>query len=191
MLPEKVLLPIFFDANKLKRDLGKIEADWTAHFVKDNYEGDWSVIPLRGPKGAQHPIQMIFSSPSVKEFEDTSILKGCDYFKEVIDWFETYVTSVRLMRLGAGAKIKQHQDYDLDEDDGIVRIHIPIITSELVEFYLNRERLEMKEGECWYCRLSDPHSVYNRGTEDRIHLVLDMELNSWLKGKLQNNSVAT
>ena len=190
MLPEKVRLPFQFDKTLLVNDLNKIYGDWTEHFVKDNYSGDWSVIPLRGPKGAVHPIQMIFSSPGVKDFEDTPFLENCDYFKQVINTFQTKITSVRLMKLGAGSEIKEHQDYDLDEENGIVRLHIPVVTNDKVEFFLNRKRVVMEAGECWYCRLSDPHSVYNRGTEARVHMVLDMELNGWLQNLLLENATS-
>ena len=44
---------------------------WTSHFVKQNYEGDWSVIALRAPAGARHPIQMIVSEPGQFDFVDT------------------------------------------------------------------------------------------------------------------------
>jgi hypothetical protein len=40
----------------------------------------------------------------------------------------------------------------------------------------------MKPGEAWYLRLSDPHAVANRGSSDRVHLVLDLVVNDWLTG---------
>ena len=40
----------------------------------------------------------------------------------------------------------------------------------------------LEAGSCWYLRLSDPHSVANRGTEDRVHLVVDMFVNDWVGG---------
>lgn len=188
MLPEKIKLPFQFDAAGLQSDVRKAGVDWIEHFVKQNYEGDWSVIPLRGPMGAIHPIQMIFSSPAAKEFEDTPFLKPCLHFQKVVNAFKTDVTSVRLMKLGAGAVIKEHRDYDLDEENGIVRLHVPVITNEKVEFLLNHKMVTMKAGECWYLRLSDPHMVSNKGDTSRIHLVLDMHLNDWLKELLLSPS---
>jgi hypothetical protein len=32
----------------------------------------------------------------------------------------------------------------------------------------------------WYLRLADTHSVVNRGTSDRVHLVIDAEPNAWM-----------
>ena len=77
------------------------------------------------------------------------------------------------MALSPGSRIKEHRDHDLSVEDGAIRLHIPIRTSENVEFYLNGSRVPMRAGECWYLRLSDPHSVYNGSSERRVHLVID------------------
>jgi hypothetical protein len=42
----------------------------------------------------------------------------------------------------------------------------------------------MAAGSAWYLRLSDPHIVYNRGTADRVHLVIDAVVNKWLRAVL-------
>ena len=47
------------------------------------------------------------------------------------------------------------------------------MTNERVDFRLNGTRVAMPAGSSWYLRLSDPHSVANRGTADRVHLVID------------------
>ena len=84
------------------------------------------------------------------------------------------------MRLTPGSVIKEHSDYDLSIEDGNARLHIPITTSPKVEFSLNSRRIILNEGECWYLRLSDPHTVANRGDEDRVHMVIDATVNPWL-----------
>jgi hypothetical protein len=59
-----------------------------------------------------------------------------------------------------------------------------VTTSPEVEFYLNRSRIVMEAGSAWYLRLSDPHTVYNRGAADRVHLVVDAVVNEWLSAVL-------
>src|SRR5205085_2147315 len=86
----------------------------------------------------------------------------------------------RLMRLTAGSMIKEHEDVALSFEDGTVRLHIPVVTNEAVDFRLNGTRTAMQAGSCWYLRLSDRHSVANRGTEDRVHLVVDAVVNDWI-----------
>ncbi len=179
--PDRLQLPFRFDPVLLRRDLDALSATpWTAHFVRQNYDGDWSVIPLRCMAGEKHPIRMIYSDPVATDYVDTPFLEPCLYFREVIAAFACEVRSVRLMRLTPGSVIKEHTDIDLGVESGAARIHVPVTTNPDVEFLLNRRRVDMKEGQAWYLRLGDPHAVANRGTSDRVHLVLDLIANDWL-----------
>ena len=188
--PDRRRLPLEFDALRLARDLRTAESDgWIAHFVQDNYEGEWSVIPLRAKAGATHPIMMIYSDPFCREFVDRPLLDSCPYFKEVLASFACPVQAARLMRLGSGSTILEHRDFDLDVEQGAARIHIPIVTSPEVVFLLNGVAVEMQAGSCWYLRLSDPHAVENRGKEARVHLVVDMTANAWLENLIADPSL--
>jgi hypothetical protein len=181
-LPDCLRLPFSFEPDLLRRDLDRLSgADWTAHFVRQNYEGDWSVIPLRGPAGATHPVMMIYPDPACQHFEDTPFLRECPYFTHVLSQFDCPLQSARLMRLAPGSRIKEHTDHDLSFEDGMVRIHIPVVTSKDVIFVLNGRRLNLQTGEAWYLRLSDPHSVSNCGVADRVHLVIDAVVDDWTK----------
>jgi hypothetical protein len=194
VFPDRLQLPLSFDPALLRRDLDALSATpWTAHFVEQNYEGDWSVIPLRCAAGETHPIRMIYSDPLATTFVDAPMLAACPYFREVIAAFACPVRNVRLMRLTPGSIIKEHTDLDLDVEGGVeggeARVHIPVTTSPEVEFLLNRTRVEMKPGETWYLRLSDPHAVANRGSSDRVHLVLDLVVDDWLTGFFEEAAV--
>ncbi len=59
------------------------------------------------------------------------------------------------------------------------------MTNPQVEFRLNRTRVVMEAGSTWYLRLSDPHSVANRGETDRVHLVIDAAANGWLAAQIE------
>jgi len=175
-------LPLTFDPVLLKQDLNLLqECEWIDHFVTQNYEGNWSVLPLRGPAGAEHPVMMIYSDPTCSDFSDTPYLDQCPYLREVLGCFKSELHAVRLMKLAAGSKIKEHRDYDLSFEDGVVRLHIPITTNPEVKFYLNQERIIMGEGECWYLRLSEPHRLMNDGETDRVHIVIDAAVNDWMQ----------
>ena len=53
-------LPVTFDAQGMLADLGRVPDDpWIAHFVPDNYVGDWHGVALRGPAGATHPVHLV------------------------------------------------------------------------------------------------------------------------------------
>jgi hypothetical protein len=184
--PDRMRLPLSFDPVRLAEDLDRLASvSWVEHFVRQNYEGDWSVIPLRSPAGARHPVMMIYSDPMAEVFEDTFMLGACPYFREVISAFDCEVLSARLMRLTPGSVIKEHQDLDLDIEHDRARIHIPITTHPDVSFELNRTPIAMQPGEAWYLRLSDPHRVANRGATDRVHLVVDVRVNDWLTGLMR------
>jgi hypothetical protein len=182
-----VRLPFAFDADLLCRDLQELGAvDWIAHFVSQNYDGDWSVIPLRGQAGARHPVMMIYPNPTATEFEDTPMLQACPYFRSVLATFKCPLQTARLMRLAPGSRIKQHTDLELSLEEGSARIHIPVTTNAGVEFYLNDRRVAMEAGSAWYLRLSDPHRVTNNGDSDRVHLVIDLGVNEWLTTMLES-----
>lgn len=183
--PDRIKLPLTFSPESLKKDLAVFKPDeWIKHFVQQNYEGDWNVIPLRGPAKATHPVLMIYSDPSCDEFSNTPFLDKVPYIQQVIESFKCPLQAVRLMNLSAGSKIKEHTDFDLSAEDGVIRLHIPITTNDKIVFQLNGTRVIMNEGECWYLRLSDRHSVENNSSLDRVHLVIDAEINPWLQRKL-------
>jgi hypothetical protein len=184
--PDRLLLPLDFDPGRLAADMANFaQGSWIEHFVKQNYDGDWSVIPLRGPAGATHPIRMIYSDPGCTDFEETPMLAGSPYFRQVLAAFACPLHAVRLMRLTPGSVIKEHHDNDLSFEQGMVRIHIPVVTNDDVDFRLNGLRCPMPAGSTWYLRLSDPHSVANRGTADRVHLVIDAAVNGWVEALFQ------
>jgi hypothetical protein len=190
-LPDRLRLPFTFDADLLARDLDGLSAvDWTQHFVRQNYDGDWSVIPLRGKAGATHPVMMIYSDPTCTDFENTPMLAASPYFRQVLDTFQAPLRAVRLMRLTPGSVIKEHNDLELSFEEGTVRIHVPVVTNADVEFYLNRSRVVLDAGSAWYLRLSDPHSVVNRGSSDRVHMVIDAEVNRWVADILKATTEA-
>lgn len=180
-LPDRVRLPLSLDPAALAADLALFdEDDWTRHYVRQNYEGDWSALPLRAPAGETHPVRLIYSDPGATAFVDTPHLARAPYFRNVLGLFRCPLRAVRLMRLTPGSAIRTHEDSGLDPENGMARIHVPIVTGPGVTFLLNGSPVPMAPGSAWYLRLSDPHSATNEGTRDRVHLVIDAWTNDWL-----------
>lgn len=176
MNPSSSKLPISFSIDKLQKNLVLCENDlWTPHFNTNRYEGNWISISLRSESGLSNDI-MSFANTTYK---NTSLLDRCAYFKEIMDWFECDKEAVRLLRLDPKSEIKEHVDNDTSYEDGFFRIHIPIITNDDVFFYVDKKRVRMKMGECWYANFQLPHSVENKSTEPRIHFTLDCIRNDW------------
>ncbi|HEY0105094.1 MAG TPA: aspartyl/asparaginyl beta-hydroxylase domain-containing protein [Rhizomicrobium sp.] len=179
--PDRLRLPFDFEPGPLRADLAGLAGEsWTEHFVTQNYEGDWSVLPLRAPAGETHPVRQIYPDPSAKEFVDTPLLARCANIAKALRRFACPLLAARLMRLTPGSVIKEHCDLDLDAEHGAARIHVPITTNPDVTFEINRRAVALAPGSVWYLRLSDPHRVANRGASDRVHLVIDATVNDWL-----------
>lgn len=172
-------LPLTFDPEKLRADLLKVADDeWIRHFNQGYYEGNWSVASLRSVGG--HAKQIFPNHNAEEPYADTEILARCDYVREVLNAIECPKTAVRFMLLGAGSKIREHRDYFMGVEDNCIRLHIPVVTNEHVDFYLNDEKITMNEGELWNLDFYQKHRVENNGTTDRIHLVIDCETSDWL-----------
>lgn len=185
-LPDRLKLPLAFDAARLAADLDALgEDDWIRHIVRQNYRGDWSVAPLRAPARETHRLRMGFPNPGQTEFVDTPLLDRLPVTKAALRRLRCPLRAARLMRLGPGAAILEHCDPDLDAAGGSARLHIPIVTNEAVSFLLNGSAVAMAPGELWYLRLLDPHAAANDGSVERIHLVVDVVVDDWLRGLMR------
>jgi Aspartyl/Asparaginyl beta-hydroxylase len=174
-------LPFSFDPESLQSDLNQIKSDeWVTHFNQDYFEGEWTGVALRSVGGLTNHL---YPDPRATEesYADTPIIERCPNVRAALAFWECPVRSVRFLRLAAGSSIREHRDYELKIKDGQARFHVPIVTNADVVFFLDAQRITMNEGECWYLDLSLPHWVENRGAIDRIHLVVDCEVNDWLR----------
>jgi len=172
-------LPLRFDAAPPKADLASLsDADWKAHFNAQYHNGGWAGIALRSIDGS--PANLYPGPDGNRSYADTPILDRLPAIRRALRRFECPLDAVRLLRLRAGGAIHEHRDYGLGIELGIVRLHIPLISGADVEFYVDGMRVPMQEGECWYLDLSLPHRVHNRGSTDRIHLVLDCKVDGAL-----------
>jgi len=174
-----IQLPFLFAPEKLQEELSSLNTEWIAHFNKLHYEGEWSALPLKSYGGSLTNVMPDVGATS--QFLDTPLMEQCPYMKSITELLPGEKRAVRLLRLKPGAIIKEHTDKELCYEDGEVRIHVPITTNEQVEFYLEGERIMMREGECWYLNFNLPHAIANKGTTDRVHLVIDCIVNDEVK----------
>jgi hypothetical protein len=177
-------LPFNFNVALLQQEVHALSKQhWKLHYQTKHYEGTWSAIPLRSIEGKEDDI---FVSPEQHaHYRDTLYLAACPYLQEVLSNFNCTLLSVRLLNLAAGAFIKEHRDADLAFEKGEIRVHIPVQTNNEVEFILDGENICLKEGECWYMNFNLHHSINNKSNKDRIHLVIDAEVNDWVTEILQ------
>lgn len=184
---DRVQLPFSFDYAKMQEE---IQALALHEFVY------YDVLPLRAPAHIVDPSLPFpppaddFADGSWTEWTDTSLLKKSPYLMEVVETFRRHCTVnlVRLLRLAPGSVVKEHTDptLGLEIEKSVIRLTIPILTNELVEFFLNGTVVPMKPGECWYLRLTDPHKINNEGNTERINMSIDVVPNDWVRSVILN-----
>ncbi len=179
---DRVKLPQTFDAEKMLAEFNALRLNDFEYY---------NVIPLRSP--AHLVDNTIPFPPPAEDYADgswcdwlnTTELESSPYLKSIVEEFQkhTTVTLVRLLRLAPKSIVQEHQDVTLglEVEKSVIRLTIPILNKEHIEFYLNNTLVDMKPGECWYMRLTDPHKVINNGTTERVNLTIDMIPNEWVK----------
>jgi len=186
---DRIKLPYTFDVNKM---IAECEALKSEHFEYYN------VIQLRAPAHLVDtslpfpPPADDYADGSWADWLDTPEMKKSPYLKSVIDTFRkhTTVTLVRLLRLAPGSVVKEHTDptLALDIKKSVIRLTIPILNNDKVEFFLNQTLVNMLPGECWYLKLTDPHKVNNPGNIERINLTIDMIPNEWTRKMIESST---
>jgi mannose-6-phosphate isomerase-like protein (cupin superfamily) len=176
-------LPFTCNIPLLQQEVLHITNDaWKLHYNRNHYEGNWSILALQSVNGDSNNLFSIQTTGNPHlSYKPTPYLEQSVYIQQLLQQLECEKTSIRLMRMEAGAVIKPHSDYAMSYEDGEVRFHIPVFTNENVLFFLQEERVVMEEGSCWYLNLGLTHRVRNEGSADRIHLVVDCLVNDWIR----------
>jgi hypothetical protein len=169
-------LDIQYRLEAIAREVLALPRTWPAHFNRLHYKGRWEVISLRSPGGQSASIIPDING-SVLKYEDTVLMQACPHIGSLVNELGCEVMSVRLMNLHSGSEIKEHTDAELSFEQGEVRLHLPVITNELVEFYVDDKLIKMDAGTAWYINANLPHRVSNGGNSDRVHLVIDCKVN--------------
>lgn len=173
-----------FCTEMIEADLASIaKGDWVRHVNTDDYQGDWSVVPLRTMRKNvnAHPLLQSFMIQGEGTWENLPGLNSLPAIQAILKSLPVEFKSVRLMRLQSGAYIKPHTDGNLGAEYGELRLHVPLVTNSELVFMSGHKNLKMQAGELWYVNASLLHSVNNRGNCARINLVMDCILNDWLK----------
>ncbi|MEO8547915.1 MAG: sulfotransferase [Sphingomicrobium sp.] len=156
-------LPIRFDSDALAAEVRALPPSaWTPH--PTGYVGN-EAVRLVTPNG--QPTDNI-EGPMTP----TKYLQSCDYVREIMAEIGGVWGRSRFMGLGAGGEVPAHIDTNYYWRTHL-RIHIPVITNPGVMFTCGDETVHMAAGECWIFDSFRWHEVHNKGSEQRIHLVVD------------------
>lgn len=156
-------LPIRFSAETLANEVRALpEAAWTPHptgFVGNEAvrlvsPGGQDTDAIEGPMGP------------------TPHLLACSYTMETMAALGGVWGRSRFMGLAPGAEVPEHIDSNYYWRTHL-RLHVPVITNPGVTFTCGGTSVHMKAGECWAFDSFRLHEVQNKGSEQRIHLVID------------------
>ena len=180
-------LPVVIDLEPLLAALADLdETLWQGHFNQGYYDGDWSGVALISAADALTALShgdgpAVFRQPWLSDPRWRHGLRALD-----LD-----IRNARLMRLGPGGHIHEHRDYDLAGPDADMRLHVPLLTPEQVDFMLEGQRVPMQAGECWFLDLDRAHSVDNHDDSPRVHLVIDCRPGPWVNAAIDAGLAST
>lgn len=177
--------------------------EFTNHYSNYNKDKSWSALSLRGyssdPSFITKPIEMNDAWKEKHkdvqfEMQDTELFDKFPEVRELLKPFGETLHRVRFMRLKpGGGELERHTD-QVDPDSGgslnkLARLHFPIKTNPDVLFTVwnvkgDPEKVTMKIGECWFLDTRKPHMAVNAGSDERIHLVVDIQTEKDLHDRL-------
>lgn len=198
---QEVDLAVCFALDGIQKNLSETQISFENHYSNYNKGDAWGAISLRGysddPFMIAKPSEMNdkwkAANPEMMnaELRDTPLFEKFPSVRTLMDLIPGNKHRIRFMRLKpGGGELQRHTD-QVDPDAGVthgklMRLHIPIKTNPDVRFTLwdyngQPKVVNMKVGECWYLDTRKPHQAGNFGTEERIHLVVDVEASDCLK----------
>lgn len=165
--------------SRLQHELAQVldHHDVVPHY-RSYLANGWGAITLVGPNGdpQEHRSLQIVRGERV-EYRRTPAMDHTPYIESILSLFPGRPNRVRLMRLEPGKEIFWHHDGGLfGLDRRIARFHIPIRTNPKVHLQVSHEDCHWQAGRLYFLDNSFPHRLVNGGTQDRIHLVFDIEV---------------
>ena len=156
-------MPVRFNPEALVAEVKALPKEaWVPH--PDGFAGN-DAVRLISPDGAA-------TDASTGNMKPTPYLEACPFIQELMRWIGSVWGRSRLMGLAAGSEVPLHIDSQYYWRTHI-RIHVPVITNPAVLFTCAGETVHMAPGECWTFDSFMPHDVQNKGSEHRVHLVID------------------
>jgi hypothetical protein len=172
-----------FDVGRLQEELRSLEGTaWIDHYDRKISNG-WTTILLRSRDGTMDgPDSM--RPGKFERFRYTPILERLPYFREVLDAFKCPMARARISKMLPHTFIGAHRDIGREAASlafNQVRLHLPIVTNDKVRFVVGGEEFRLLPGRLYYLDFTKLHSVYNDGDADRVHLIVELQVNDFLR----------
>jgi len=176
--------PMKFDVERMRAEYRMLDSDeWLVHY-DPTLSREWKAKLLVSIDGKEVDAESQRGTDDYSRMKRTELVDRLPYFREILDAFKCPHGRIRILKLAPGAGIDMHRDIRHEAANfalGKVRLHVPIQTNDKVIFHVGGEEIKMAPGRLYYVNFSKLHYVRNDGTEDRIHLVLDLAVNDWLR----------
>jgi hypothetical protein len=174
-------LDMEFDIDIWKQQ--SLEATSYYQEYRDNYGKQWSGCCLHGLS-----VDKIYTADSYgydefyAPYQYTSLAYKVpaitDFWKNKFP-AERY-TRIRFMKLGAGGYIDWHNDGSLppniDPLHSILPINLAVVHPKECEMKIGNDTVPWKEGKIIMINISKQHAVFNRSSQDRIHMIANVIL---------------
>ena len=115
---------------------------------------------------------------------ESQLIERFPVMAKVLQEFKCPVNMMVFYYMPPGASIHPHRDTCGALELGYLRFHVPIKTSPEVKFLVDDVAVPMQEGQLWALNTSHKHGVFNLGTSDRVHLMVQVEVNQWVRSVL-------
>lgn len=172
------------DPVRLQEDLRRMEE--TFWIYQNRYKEGidyWDGVAIYSVSGDTHDLRCADRLPVHRTPAGEKTPYICE---ELLPQFRSPWLRVLFYRLRAGTKIGRHQDLGENRlTNGIIRIHVPVITNDKVLMYVADRPYHFGLGTAWYFDATSFHSVENNGDQDRIHLVVDVKMSPELETLLK------
>lgn len=154
----------FIDNSIIEKTLEEIKNyNWKPVWADKRYAGEhWMTCPL---------IEEFSKTPNFMTFELAAIIE---------EKMKCKIKNLMFYAMLPGGDIPPHRDMVGNVGFGGLRLHIPIVTNDKVNFVVAGKKVVMGVGELWALDTSYTHSVSNFGNDNRIHLVMDVIVNDWV-----------
>ena len=140
----------------------------------------WNPIHASGEYATDQWKQVILISGG----KPTSELSNFPDLQKIQDWCKTDIDKMVFYALAPGAKLHPHRDLSGTYEFGKLYFHLPIITDPKCKFYVSKKPVVMKAGSIWALNTSYLHAVDNQSDINRVHLVVQVHVNDWVRSLL-------
>ena len=190
----------------LAAEVDRLDLSFANHYSRYNVAKSWSALSLRG----YSPNVTMIEKPAAMndawrkkhadesfELQDTELRGQLPSIEPLLEMFgeDAKWDRIRLMRLAPeGGELDRHTD-QVDPTLGVgvgdlMRVHIPLQTNPDVIFTVwNQDGQPVQQhmglGKIWTLDVRWPHQAQNNGPDERIHLVLDVTVDSGIQDCLE------